>query len=106
MEMKSINCIALKKLLDKAQIEIIDVREPYETSCSNIGGHLIPMDHVKDEAVKLDKHKPYAILCQSGKRAEAVANFLEIEFDFSNLFIVEGGFDAYIKNVDNSIQTC
>lgn len=104
--MKSISCAELKSLMDSSQIEIIDVREPFETSCSNIGGLLIPMDDIKEEAKKLDKKKHYAVLCQSGKRAEAVANFLEIEFGFLNLHIVEGGFEAYIKNVDNSIQSC
>jgi adenylyltransferase/sulfurtransferase len=104
--MESINCKELKSLLEQVKIELIDVREPYETNCSNIGGHLIPMDQIKEEAKKLDKNKAYAILCQSGKRAAAVANLLEIEYDFSNLHIVEGGFEAYIDTIDNSLQRC
>jgi adenylyltransferase/sulfurtransferase len=104
--MKTINCKELKTLLDKGEIELIDVRETYETNCSNIGGHLIPMDQIKEDVVKLDQNKPYAIICQSGKRAAAVANLLEIEFGFSKLSIVDGGFEAYIDSIDNTLQRC
>jgi rhodanese-related sulfurtransferase len=35
-------------------------------------------------------------MCQSGKRAEALANFMETEFNATNIFVLEGGINAWI----------
>jgi rhodanese-related sulfurtransferase len=36
-------------------------------------------------------------MCQSGKRAEALANFMETEYNASNICILEGGINAWIE---------
>jgi rhodanese-related sulfurtransferase len=36
-------------------------------------------------------------MCNSGKRAEALANLLETEFNQPNLVVLEGGIAAWIE---------
>jgi rhodanese-related sulfurtransferase len=42
-------------------------------------------------------------MCRSGKRAESVANWLESDFHFSNVIIIEGGITQWKEQVDPSI---
>jgi rhodanese-related sulfurtransferase len=37
------------------------------------------------------------LMCQSGKRAEALANFMETEFAATNICVLEGGINAWIE---------
>jgi rhodanese-related sulfurtransferase len=104
--MKSIQSSELKNLLSSSDTQLIDIREPYETNCANIGGLLIPMAEIQDGIAQLNSENQYVIMCQSGKRAAAVANFLEVEYGFKQVYVLEGGFEAYAKDVDNTIEFC
>jgi rhodanese-related sulfurtransferase len=43
-------------------------------------------------------------MCQSGKRAEALANFMETEFHAKNIYILEGGLNAWIAQNPTQIS--
>jgi rhodanese-related sulfurtransferase len=43
-------------------------------------------------------------MCRSGKRAEAVVNFLETEFSYANLLVLEGGIQGWAAQIDQSLQ--
>ncbi len=86
------------------QIQCIDVREPYEYELGNIGFVNIPMSETLIISEQFDKEKQTIILCRSGKRAEAVANLLSTEYNFTSLIIVAGGITAWKETIDNTIQ--
>lgn len=79
-------------------IQVVDVREPYEYAlCSvqtkNIN---IPMGDIVDHLNKLDVQTPLYLVCKSGNRASAVANLLTTQYKFTEVYVVEGGIEAYM----------
>ncbi len=82
---------------------IVDVREPYEYEEANIGSLHIPMAEVANRSNELKTTKTIAVLCRSGKRAEAVANLLTCDLGFENVCIVEGGILAWKEQVDPNL---
>lgn len=99
--MEFIRPIDINKNLDNYLI--VDIREDYEYEEANIGSLHIPMGEVADRIDELKTDKKIAILCRSGRRAEAVSNLLENDFDMSNVCIVEGGILAWKDEVDSSL---
>lgn len=78
------------------QYEIIDIRETYEYECANIGARHIPMGDFCQRMNELPENKTWVIMCKSGKRAEALANILEVEYQRTNIAVLEGGITAWI----------
>lgn len=98
--MKEITAIELKALIEnKADFQLIDVREEYEFDEVNINGHLIPMGEALDRASEIDKNKQVVIHCRSGKRSATVINALESQLGYTNLYNLKGGILAYIDEV-------
>jgi adenylyltransferase/sulfurtransferase len=98
--MKEITPAELKKLMDeKADFELIDVREEYEFEEANINGKLIPMGEVLERATEIPKDKKVVVHCRSGKRSATVINALEQQLGYTNLYNLKGGILAYIDEV-------
>lgn len=96
--MRSISTAELQqKLHDKEDILLIDVREPWEHEDFNIGGILIPVDNLFDNLDKLERDKPVIIYCQKGIRSQIAIQRLHHKFNFTNLFNLTGGMDAWKK---------
>ncbi len=103
--MKEISVTELKAKLDaKENIQLIDVREPYEAEICEIGGVLIPMGEVMDNVDKIKKDIPVIIHCRSGKRSAAIISALESNFGFTNLYNLEGGILAWADEVDDTMS--
>lgn len=79
------------------QYEIIDIRESYEYDIANIGARNIPMGEFCQRMNELPVGKTWVIMCKSGKRAEALANILEVEYQCTNIAVLEGGISAWIE---------
>lgn len=99
--MEFIRPIDINKNLDK--YFIVDIREDYEYEEANIGSLHIPMGEIEDRIEELKTEKTIAILCRSGRRAEAVSNLLENDFKMTNVCIVDGGILAWKEEVDSSL---
>jgi sulfur-carrier protein adenylyltransferase/sulfurtransferase len=98
--MKEISPAELKKLIDdKADFQLIDVREEYEFDEMNINGKLIPMGEVLDRINEIDRNKPVVMHCRSGKRSASVISTLEKQHGFTNLCNLRGGILAYADEV-------
>jgi adenylyltransferase/sulfurtransferase len=98
--MKEITATELKSLIDnKADFQLIDVREEYEFDEVNINGKLIPMGEALDRASEIDKNKQVVIHCRSGKRSATVIGALESQLGYNNLYNLKGGILAYIDEV-------
>ena len=95
------NC---KLAIEKNEALIVDVRENYEFENYNIGFLHIPMGEISERIKEIPSDKKIIVMCQSGKRAEAVANLLETEFELNPVFIMEGGINAWIEKIDQTLQ--
>ena len=93
------------KLENKEDIQLIDVREPYEYDICNLDGKLIPVGNIFNEIENISKDKPVIIHCRSGARSAAVINELEKRHGFTNLYNLKGGILAYAKEIDPSLST-
>jgi rhodanese-related sulfurtransferase len=89
----------------ESNVLIIDIRETYETQICQIASMHIPMAEIKTRFSEIPKDKSLVIMCKSGKRAEATANYMECELGFENLSILEGGILNWIAEIDTHLET-
>src|SRR5688572_7613754 len=98
--MKEITPKELKQLVDdKADFQLIDVREEHEFDEANLNGTLIPMGEVMDRLSEISKDKQVVVHCRSGKRSATVIGALESQHGFTNLYNLKGGILAYIEEI-------
>jgi len=100
---KPIKEISARELYDLQvrgeDIQVIDVREPHEYEISNLGGELIPLATVSDNADKIDRNKQVIVHCKMGGRSAKAIRELEEKFGFTNLYNLKGGILGYIDEV-------
>jgi rhodanese-related sulfurtransferase len=96
--MQSITAQALKIKMDsKEDLQLIDVREPYEHAAFNIGGTLIPLNEIVQQASKIATDKPVIIYCHHGIRSQIAIQRLQEKFEFTHLVNLIGGTAAWEK---------
>lgn len=89
---KSISALDLENLiLNKEEIQIIDVREHFEYETENIGGDLIPLNDLEHHVNLISKTKKVIIHCKSGSRSKSAISFLQNKYGFDNLYTLKGG---------------
>lgn len=103
--MKEVSVDELKELIDSnSDIQIVDVREPFEYEMGNIGVEHIPLQTVPDNVDKFSKNKPLYIICRSGRRSANAAMFLEQNHGYENVYNVEGGMLAWKEEIDSTMD--
>ncbi|MFT7343823.1 MAG: rhodanese-related sulfurtransferase [Lentimonas sp.] len=93
-----------KALSENNDYLILDIREEYEHDICSIPCLAIPMAEIASRKNEIPKDKKIAVMCRSGKRAEAVANLMECELGFSNLLILEGGILKWIEQIAPNLE--
>lgn len=93
-----------KNLLENQSWIVLDVRESYELDICSIVSKHIPMAEISKRYTELDKTKNIVVMCKTGKRAEAVANLMECDFNFNHLYVLEGGILNWIAEIDNQLE--
>jgi rhodanese-related sulfurtransferase len=102
--MKEVTVKELKALKDtKDDFQLIDVREEHEFEISNLGGELIPLGSIIENADKISKDKKVIIYCRSGSRSAAAVLQLEKQFGYTNLYNLKGGILAYADQIDRTL---
>jgi adenylyltransferase/sulfurtransferase len=102
--MKEKSVAELKAMIDsKVDFQLIDVREPHEYEIANINGTLIPMGDIAEHIADIAKGKPVVIHCRSGKRSATIIQFLESNYQFDNLYNLDGGILAWADEIDSSM---
>lgn len=103
--MKEITVSDLKEMIDNnSDFQLIDVREEYEFDIANLGGELIPLGTIVDQADRIARDKPVIIYCRSGARSGAAVKELESKYGFTNLANLKGGIIAWSKEIDPTVQ--
>ncbi|MEM7726387.1 MAG: rhodanese-like domain-containing protein [Cyanobacteria bacterium P01_A01_bin.45] len=99
----------LKDLLkgDKANLQLIDVREPQEIAIANLDDFInLPLSQFNEwiELIssRFDPHQETLVLCHHGVRSAQMCQWL-LSQGFTNVKNISGGIDAYSRIVDSSI---
>lgn len=94
--MKEISAKELKKRLDnKEQIQIIDIREEYEFEDGALCDVNIPLGDFLEQLGTINADSDVVLYCQSGKRASALAYTLKERFNRDNFLNLSGGYEAF-----------
>lgn len=94
-----------KASLDRhEEIQLIDVREPYEYEIAQMGGLLIPLKSLPGNIDKIRRDIKVVIHCRSGKRSAKAINQLQEQYGFGNLYNLKGGILAWADEIDTSIS--
>ncbi len=95
----------LKRKLDqKENIFVLDVREPHEYPIANLGAPLIPVGEVERRLRELAEHKEDEIVvhCRSGARSQKAATILK-NAGFTHVSNLTGGILAWADKIDPSM---
>jgi sulfur-carrier protein adenylyltransferase/sulfurtransferase len=88
------------RLKEGEQLEIIDVREPYEWEIGHIpGARLVPLASIADEIPRLDKRRETILYCKVGARSLYAAQQLA-DAGISDVRNLAGGILRWIDEVD------
>jgi adenylyltransferase/sulfurtransferase len=93
----------LKKKLDaKADVFILDVREPHEYQICNLRGYLIPVGDLPKRVSELDTSREIVAHCRSGVRSAKAVNFLR-RAGFKKVYNLTGGIWAWADKIDTTM---
>ena len=88
--------------LDLIDIQLIDVREPFEYPQIHEFVDLhIPLSEIYNKLHLISDNKKVIVYCNTGLRSKRAITILEKEFGFSNLHFLDGGALEWIKNFPN-----
>ena len=97
--MQHISVAQLKKKLDDGEdIQLVDVREPWEHELFNIGGLLIPVGSLMGYMEQISRNKPVIFFCRKGIRGQIAIQRLEQKMQTDNFFNLQGGMEAWDKD--------
>lgn len=88
----------LKTLLKNDNIQFVDVRTEAEFSENYIKGaqNIVYDSSFEQKLDQLDKEKPVAVYCRSGRRSAASAEILE-QHGFKEIYNLDGGILKWMK---------
>lgn len=93
----------LKQRIDAGEdVQLIDVREPYEHQIAQMGGKLIPMNEVPQRLHEIDRNREVLVHCKSGGRSQKIAEFLR-QNGYEKVANVAGGITAWSNEIDTSV---
>jgi len=94
----------LKRRIDAGEdVQLIDVREPYEYQIAQIGGKLIPQNDVANRLAEIDREREVVVHCRSGARSQRIAELLK-QAGYPRVVNVAGGILAWSDEIDPSVQ--
>jgi adenylyltransferase/sulfurtransferase len=91
-----------KKIAQKEEFILLDVRQPEEYAIANLKGVLIPLHELSRRYAELEKSKEIIIHCHHGIRSANAVQFLQ-QVGFTNVKNLAGGIDAWSQHIDSSV---
>src|SRR5258707_7923383 len=102
-DVPAISVEELKKKLDaKADIFILDVREPHEYQICNLNGYLIPLGDLPKRVSELDSSREIVAHCKMGGRSAKAVAFLK-QAGFTKVSNLTGGITAWAERIDTKM---
>ncbi len=94
----------LKQRIDGGEnLQIIDVREPFEYDIANIGAKLVPQNDVPNRLAEIDRDREVIVHCKAGGRSQKIAEFLK-QSGYSHVVNVAGGILAWADQIDPTMK--
>lgn len=95
----------VKNLLEsEGGLKLIDVRENWEYQIARLeNSKLIPLGQFIEYSSQLNPKDTIVIYCHHGVRSFNACNYL-VQNGFENVINLEGGIDAWAREVDNSVK--
>jgi adenylyltransferase/sulfurtransferase len=79
---------------------LVDVREPHELAISHIEGAInLPLGLLAARLAELDSAREIVLFCKSGNRSQRALELL-LAAGFRNAWNLEGGINAWVREVD------
>ena len=87
----------VRERLEAGEIQLIDVREPYEWDAGHLAGaRHIELQDVAAEAASIDREQPVVFYCKVGSRSSMAASaFRRAGYD---AYSMDGGIDAWAQS--------
>ena len=83
------------------EFQLIDVRTAFENHVANIGGDLMPLEEIVSYVDEISKSKQVVLYCKVGIRSMEAILHLQSVYDFTNLYNLKGGINAWAIEIDN-----
>jgi monothiol glutaredoxin len=99
---KSLDVHALKQRLDADAITVIDVRPPQDRALAPFARAEVLDSTTHARLAALPKETPLAFLCHVGNSSRRAAEHFR-EHGFRDVYNVEGGIDAWSREIDSSV---
>ena len=90
------------KMDSKAELNLLDVRDPEEFQYANIGGVHIPLDQLTQRYSELDPDKEWVVICHHGMRSAHAVGFLRTA-GFQKIHNLSGGIEAWSTQIDTTV---
>ena len=99
--MRHISPEMLKQRLERGDnLELIDVRDPWEFETCRIGGSRnIPMMQIESSLQQINAAAETVLICHHGMRSMQVAGYLE-SLGFASVINLDGGIQRWAETVD------
>jgi sulfur-carrier protein adenylyltransferase/sulfurtransferase len=104
--LKEITAHELQQLLSSNEhdIQLIDVREAYEYDLCRIdSAEHIPLSQIPHELMRISKTKKVVMHCKSGSRSNQAVRWLEKNHQYTNLYMLKGGIEAWAREIDQTM---
>jgi rhodanese-related sulfurtransferase len=93
------DCNTLKqKLKENANLQLIDIREPFEHEDGYISKVNIPLAEVMNRINEFDTNQEIIIYCNSGKRSKALKYMIAKTYSVEKIDHLEGGYQAWTES--------
>lgn len=90
-----------RRLMDDGQVTLLDCREHDEVARGMLPGAIhIPMRDVPKRCGELDPDRETVVYCHSGVRSLRVAAWLQQHAGFSLVRSLQGGIEAWSREID------
>ena len=90
-------------LATRADVMLVDVREPAEFAIAHIdGATLLPMQTIPQQLASLPRDKEIILHCHHGMRSEMAGNFLLAQ-GFPRVSHMVGGIDRWSDEIDPTV---
>lgn len=107
MDLQQLTVRELKTRLEQPgdKPTLLDVRENWELNICVLPDTLhIPMGQITTRTGELDPNQETVVVCHHGIRSLRVANFLASR-GFTKLYNLQGGVDAWAREIDPAMKT-
>jgi rhodanese-related sulfurtransferase len=87
-----------KKLEENSELQIVDIREPFEHEEGFISDLNIPIAQMMERIKELDLKQEIIIYCNSGKKSEALKFMISKTYSINTIDHLEGGYQSWIES--------